>query len=634
MASTSNGLYGESSTRYTPIVDNGGMSNILTELKRRNVFRVAAAYTVVAWIIAQAFDLGVDNFGAPDWVMKVLLAILIAGLPVALLLAWAFELTPDGVVKTEDVPESESITPSTGKMLNRITTAALVLLLAFVAWDKLGPGGDSTDPADAKPSVAVLPFADLSEMQDQEWFADGLTEEILNALARLPELRVTARTSSFEFKNTNTNVAEIANRLGVAHVVEGSVRRIGDNLRVTAQLIRASDGFHMWSDTYDRSTEDLFDVQRDVAENIATTLDVILDDEKRNRMLASGTRNVEAFEAFSKGRDLYDKAHARDPIERVTLAEANVYFERAMELEPGYSQAAILHADRYAHRLIEGNAPIIGDAAALDATNAYSILRRDFGVAVVNAPDPISRVIADLNREFFAPHWHRLPGLIEQLKTLVSPGDSLSSEILWLHEILLLSGEIELAEIFAESSKRDDPIGRGGWEDSLEIYIRRREWEAASALIGQLRRNLGDRDRLHEYEIQIANLQGDRVAALRALEGDIDLSGELAHLRPMLAAFQGDEEKAVRLATEIENATAWPNYYLIWPYFQMGDHSRLRDLVQRVDALAVGPTILGLELAFNGGVWTFDLDDAPNFRKRLEEAQIDPSSFEVLPISE
>ena len=269
------------------------MSNILTELKRRNVFRVAAAYTVVAWIIAQAFDLGVDNFGAPDWVMKVLLSILIAGLPVALLLAWAFELTPDGVVKTENVPASESITPRTGKTLNRITTAALVLVLAFVAWDKLGPGGESTSSADTKPSVAVLPFADLSELQDQEWFADGLTEEILNALARLPELRVTARTSSFEFKNTNTNIAEIASKLGVAHVVEGSVRRIGNNLRVTAQLIRASDGFHLWSDTYDRNTEDLFDVQRDVAENIATALDVILDDEKRDRMLASGTRNVE-----------------------------------------------------------------------------------------------------------------------------------------------------------------------------------------------------------------------------------------------------------------------------------------------------------------------------------------------------
>jgi len=610
------------------------MSNVLTELKRRNVFRVAAAYTVVAWIIAQAFDLGVDNFGAPDWVMKVLLAILIAGLPVALLLAWAFELTPDGVVKTEDVPASESITPNTGKTLNRITTGALVLVLAFVAWDKLGPGGESTISADAKPSVAVLPFADLSELQDQEWFADGLTEEILNALARLPELRVTARTSSFEFKNTNTNIAEIARKLGVAHVVEGSVRRIGDNLRVTAQLIRASDGFHLWSDTYDRNTEDLFDVQRDVAENIATTLDVILDDEKRNRMLASGTRNVEAFEAYSKGWDLYGKAHSREPENLVTLAEANVYFERAMELEPGYAKAAIMHADRYAHRLLDGQARIVGGSDELDTAEAFSFLRRDFGIAVTNAPDPASRVVAELNREFFAPHWHRIPGLIEQLKALVGPDVPLPESTVWLQEILFLNGALDLAEKFARHYNQADPLNRAGWNDTLELHIRRNEWEAAGELIEWMRRNLGDSSGLREFEVSAALLQGNRVAALEMLQGDFDFVEEFAYLQPILASLQGDQEKAIQFADAVENASEWPNYYLIWPYFQLGDHSRLRDLVQRVDELTVGPTMLGLELASNGGYWSFDLDDAPNLKKRLEEAQIDPSSFKVLPMPE
>jgi hypothetical protein len=174
------------------------MPNFLAELKRRNVFRVAAAYTVVAWVIAQAIDLTADSFGAPDWVMKITLAVLIAGLPIAMLLSWAFELTPEGVVKSEDVPAAKSITPKTGHRLNRLTTVALVIALAFIAWDKLGPDGSPVTPALTDKSVAVLPFADLSERQDQEWFADGLTEEILNALARLPELKVTARTSSFE----------------------------------------------------------------------------------------------------------------------------------------------------------------------------------------------------------------------------------------------------------------------------------------------------------------------------------------------------------------------------------------------------------------------------------------------------
>ena len=278
------------------------MSNLLSELKRRNVIRVGAAYVVIAWVTAQVFDLVADNFGAPEWVMKVVLSFLAIGFVVALLLSWAYELTPDGVKRSEEVPASESIAPQTGSKLTVIAVVGLVIAIAFIAWDKLGPLAGEPAAGIENKSVAVLPFADLSQGQDQEWFADGLTEEILNALARLPELKVTARTSSFEFKNTNIDVSEIASRLGVAHIVEGSVRRIGDDLRVTAQLIRAQDGFHLWSQTYDRKSEALFDVQEDIAENIASTLDVVLDEEARNRMLAFGTRDVSAFLAYVEGR--------------------------------------------------------------------------------------------------------------------------------------------------------------------------------------------------------------------------------------------------------------------------------------------------------------------------------------------
>ena len=316
------------------------MSNLLSELKRRNVIRAGAAYIVIAWVIAQVIDLLADNFGAPDWVMNVVLSFLAVGFVVALLLSWAYELTPDGVKKSEDVTADESIAPQTGNKLTVIAVLGLAIALAFIAWDKLGPSTNEPATGMENKSVAVLPFADLSQGQDQEWFADGLTEEILNALARLPELKVTARTSSFEFKNTNIDVSEIASRLGVAHIVEGSVRRIGDDLRVTAQLIRAQDGFHLWSQTYDRKSDALFDVQEDIAENIASTLDVVLDEEARNRMLAFGTRDVSAFLAYVEGRKLYDDAHARDLIEPVTLKEANVYFERAMDIDPTFSVPA------------------------------------------------------------------------------------------------------------------------------------------------------------------------------------------------------------------------------------------------------------------------------------------------------
>jgi TolB-like protein len=607
------------------------MPNILNELTRRNVFRAGAAYTVVAWVVAQAFDLAVDNFGAPPWVMRTLLTVLVAGLPVTLILAWAFEITPDGVKKSHEVPVSESITPSTGKLLNRITTTALVLLVAFVAWDKLWPGGESTGNALTEKSVAVLPFSDLSEGQDQEWFVDGLTEEILNSLARLPELQVTARTSSFEFKNTNIDISEIASRLGVANVVEGSVRRIGDKLRVTAQLIRASDGIHLWSDTYDRNTEDLFEVQRDVAENIAATLDVILDDEKRSDMFAVGTRNVAAFEAYLQGQALFAKAHSRVLENPVSLAEVNVYFERAMELDPTFSLPAIPHSDRYAHFLIEGPDTIVGDSADLDVDSAYALLNRDIEFAVINAPDPETRIIAELNREFFSPHWHRLPGLIEQLKEIVAQGGSLPRQVLWLYEILIMTGEVDLGEHFVEQELLRDPLNSFTWGDNIDILIRKGELDAASKLIEQTRRALGESGRLRVSEVNIALIRGDISGANALLQNTSDFSRDVKYFQPLRAAVQGDIETALRLTNEIENASEWPQRWLAQIYFEMGDAARLSSLVRRVDAMKVGPAVLGIELAFGGGFLWFSLDDAPNLKRQLGEAQIDVSSIKQMP---
>jgi TolB-like protein len=573
------------------------MPNFLAELKRRNVFRVAAAYTVVAWVIAQAIDLTADSFGAPDWVMKITLAVLIAGLPIAMLLSWAFELTPEGVVKSEDVPAAKSITPKTGHRLNRLTTVALVIALAFIAWDKLGPDGSPVTPALTDKSVAVLPFADLSERQDQEWFADGLTEEILNALARLPELKVTARTSSFEFKNTNIDIGEIAARLGVAHVVEGSVRRIGNNLRVTAQLIRAEDGFHLWSDTYDRNTEDLFEVQNDVAEKVAATLDVILDNEKRERMFAVGTRNVEAYEAYLKGRDLFGKAHLRDYDYLVSLAEANELLGRALELDPLFSQAAILHSDRYAHYLIEGYSPIVGDADQLNVTRAHEQLQHDLSIAATHTTDPANRVAVEINKEFFSPRWHRIPALIRQLKGLLGPDGTLSENPLWLDEILILTSETQLNQRSLDVLRKADPLSQSVWLDSINIKIVQDDLEGASELVKQARAILGESVRLRDMDVIIALLQGDHQAVATLIQESGDYSGDYEFYGPVLAAVQGDYETAARLADEMESASEWPNYNLIQVYYAMGDKARMQSLVQRIDQLTVGPAILAINLA-------------------------------------
>jgi len=603
------------------------MPNFITEMKRRNVFRVAVAYTVVAWVIAQAFDLAVDSFAAPDWVMKVALTVLVAGLPVALILAWAFELTPEGVKKTADVPETDSITPRTGRRINYVISSALVLALAFIAWDKLGTDETTAESAVTDKSVAVLPFADLSELQDQEWFTDGLTEEILNSLARLPELQVTARTSSFEFKNTNTDIGEIASKLGVAHVVEGSVRRIGDKLRVTAQLIRARDGFHLWSETYDRNTEALFDVQHDVAENIAASLDVILDEDKRSRMFATGTRNVAAFEAYTKGRKLFAQAHTRDLSTLVTLSDANVFFEQAMEFDPGFAQPAILHSDKYAHILIERGALIAGDVSDLDEESAYELLMQDLDFAVDQAPDAASRVVAELNREYFAPHWHRMPGLLNQLRDIIDSGAPLPGSLVWLQEILLLNQEFEMAELLTKRRQLSDPLNINGWQDEADIRVQQRDFESAAALFEHVRGIFGETPQLTEREIYSALLLGDKAALLALLQNNVDFSGDYFYFEPLLAALQGNHETALQMAIELEKGSAWPMVSLLLIYEELGDVDRMRSLVSRIDALKVGPTILAVDLTIRGRILRFDLNDTPRLKKRLEEARIDPASF-------
>jgi TolB-like protein len=222
--------------------------SLFAELKRRNVVRVGLAYIVIGWLLAQVAEFAFENFGAPEWVLKTFVVLLLLGLPLVLFFAWAFELTPEGVKREKDVDRSQSITQQTGQKLNRLTFVVMALAIAYFAVDKFAlQSGQETQPeptmaeASAEPhkSIAVLPFVDMSPGKDQEYFTDGLTENLLNALAQLRELRVAGRTSSFAFKDRNEDLRGIGEELGVAHILEGSVQKSGVQIRITAQLINA-----------------------------------------------------------------------------------------------------------------------------------------------------------------------------------------------------------------------------------------------------------------------------------------------------------------------------------------------------------------------------------------------------------
>ena len=283
------------------------------EVKRRNVFKVGVAYAIVAWLIIEAVATIFPVLQLPEWTVTFVTALLILGFPVAFILAWAFELTPDGIKLTKEVPRTESITHLTGQKLNYIVTALLVVAVAFLIIDNyyldrraieqaLAPTETEQSPVvaevkEAPKTIAVLPFVNLSPDPDQEYFVDGLSEELLNSLTKIPDLLVTARTSSFSFKGTDKKVQEIAKELGVEHILEGSVRKAGNALRITAQLIKAVDGSHLWSETYDRELKDIFAVQEYIAKTVADKLKVTLGVGESVTQVG-GTDNLEAYELY------------------------------------------------------------------------------------------------------------------------------------------------------------------------------------------------------------------------------------------------------------------------------------------------------------------------------------------------
>ncbi len=255
------------------------------ELQRRNVVRVGLAYIVIGWLLAQVAEFAFETFGAPDWVLKSFVAVLILGLPIALLFAWAFELTPEGIKLEKDVDRSQSITSRTGRRLDYITLAGVAVVVAVIIFDNLSKTDNSVAPADVPEptattstpvatakSIAVLPFVAMSASPDDEFFADGLSEELLNVLTKIDELKVVGRTSSFYYKGRNEDLRTIGEALGVAHILEGSVRRDGNQIRVTAQLVKTDDGFHLWSQTYERSDGNTFAIQDEISSNVASAL--------------------------------------------------------------------------------------------------------------------------------------------------------------------------------------------------------------------------------------------------------------------------------------------------------------------------------------------------------------------------
>jgi TolB-like protein len=326
------------------------------ELKRRNVFRVATAYVVTSWLILQVADVVLNNFTAPDWVFHVLTLALVIGFLFALIVAWAFELTPQGLKRDSEVDHTQPYIAQSNRKLDFVIIGVLIVALSYFAYDKLvlstereaalveattqAIEGEIAAEAEleskAQKSVAVLPFVNRSQDPENDYFSDGISEELLNVLATYPELRVAARSSSFQFRGQDVNIEEVAEALHVNHVLEGSVRKSGDQVRITAQLIRTATGFNVWSETYDRKLVDIFAIQDEISAAIGGALKVQLNLEDGSGRASPTVRraaNVEAFEAYMEGRQLINMRGPKN------LEQAIIQLEKALVLDKDYAPA-------------------------------------------------------------------------------------------------------------------------------------------------------------------------------------------------------------------------------------------------------------------------------------------------------
>ena len=273
--------------------------SFIDELKRRNVIRVATVYAVAAWLLIQIVATTFPILHLPDWSVTLVTVLILIGFPLALILAWAFELTPEGLKKDKDLDRNRSTTPITGRKLDFVIIGLLLLAVGVMfVGNYTNDDADDLIGEEATPSIAVLPFVDMSPNGDQEYFGDGIAEELINELVRLDGLRVAGRTSSFSFKGTNENLSAIAEALNVATILEGSIRKDGDRVRITAQLINVADGKILWSEPYDRELADIFAIQEEIATSVSGALGVRLGVGGVNAFKGAGTRNIEAYEAY------------------------------------------------------------------------------------------------------------------------------------------------------------------------------------------------------------------------------------------------------------------------------------------------------------------------------------------------
>jgi len=326
--------------------------NFFAELKRRNVYKVAIAYAVVAWLLMQVASQIFPFFEIPNWAVRLVVLLLIIGFPVAMILAWAFELTPEGIKRAEDVDLNKSLTRKTGRKLDFFIIAVLLLVIAILVFQRFHPKISPTVSSALEKSIAVLPFDNLSRDPDNAYFSDGIQDEILTKLAGIGDLKVISRSSTAKYKSKPEDLKTAARELGVGTVLEGSVQRAGDKVRVNVQLVDAHVDTHLWAKSYDRDLKDVFAVESEVAQEIADALRAKLSPSQSDALATAPTRDTEAYDLFLKGE--YEERQAESVTDTELFGRAETFYRQALTRDPNFAlaYARLAYSQLYWHWFI------------------------------------------------------------------------------------------------------------------------------------------------------------------------------------------------------------------------------------------------------------------------------------------
>jgi len=501
--------------------------SFVEELKRRNVIKVAIAYVIVAWLLLQVADVVLPTFGSPAWVMQAFTFLLILSFPLALLFAWAFELTPEGIKREKRVDPSESIAHVPERKLDFVIIAVLVLAVSFLVVDRyFGQSASDSQPVVEK-SIAVLPFVNMSDDAGNEYFSDGISEEILNSLAKVKDLKVAGRTSSFAFKGRKADLRTIGEALGVSHILEGSVRKSGPNVRITAQLVKADDGYHLWSETYDRELTDIFAIQDEIATEILSQLKAQLLDEERQGLVSQRT-DSEVYDLYLLARQ---RLASRTPQSIESAAEI---LDRAIEKDPAYAPA-------YAQR---------GIAEMFLADDSYGTIPRAEaymqGKHYVDAALELNPQLAEAWAGLGLYHVNQ-PTEFEQAYKALSKALSINPNLMdasnWLQIALSTSGEPLAALRLLEQMTQRDPLYLPGFGNGVRRLNDFGQEGKARALIDHYRNY--DPNNLHLLHVDAEHhLFGGRAAegyllAERSLAGGpSDVGAQVALSDALLQTLQ------------------------------------------------------------------------------------------------